>query len=128
MTRSRRRTPGNPADALVTLPTITTSPSETDWFYPQRKRCLKCRRFFGFIVIKRLYDSYECAGMEPPKLDPRERPRECRTRVGEAKAAYNAPEDVQRTPSGARGFNDKDTTVHVYECGHCGMYHIGHRP
>jgi hypothetical protein len=92
----------------------------TCWFYPERTRCLGCRRYFGFIVIKRLYCSYKCAGMEPPAFDPAQRPRCCRTRVGEAKRAYFYPEEVV-TPE-----LDVESDLHVYPCDCCGMYHIGH--
>lgn len=96
---------------------VTAPPS--DWFYPQRKRCLTCRKFFGFTVIRRLYCSYECARMPFPPNDPMKRPRECRTGAGELKRSYPYPELV--TGADLRG------TFNVYECACCGTYHIGHR-
>ncbi len=35
-----------------------------NWVYPDRQRCLKCRRYFAFAVIQRLYCSEECAGVD----------------------------------------------------------------
>lgn len=92
----------------------------TGWFYPERKRCLTCRKYFGPLVIKRLYCSYPCADMEPPLPDITQRPRCCRTRVNEAKRAYLYPEEVTSE-------RHEYETIHVYLCLHCGLYHIGHR-
>lgn len=102
------------------MPVVVVMPTETsDWFYPQRKRCVACRRYFGPLIIKRLYDSYECAGMVQPDPDVSTWPRYCRTRVNEPKVRYACPEEVSsRSHAGE--------TVHVYECDHCGMWHIGH--
>jgi hypothetical protein len=47
--------------------------------YPDRQRCLACRRFFGFTVIDRLYCSYLRAGVKPPGDDPNEAPRKKNT-------------------------------------------------
>src|SRR5690606_41842173 len=76
----RRRHGDDPVSAR-----LTTAEAAAAWFYPDRQRCLGCRRYFAGLVINRLYCTYECAGMEPPPLDPRLRPRSCRTAPGEAK-------------------------------------------
>lgn len=34
--------------------------------YPNRKRCLACRSYFGFIVVDGLFCSYRCAGIPKP--------------------------------------------------------------
>lgn len=88
--------------------------------YPTRQRCFKCRRCFGFIVVKRLYCSYECADMPPPNPNITARPRYCRTRTNEPKRAYRWDGEVTDR-------NHKHETIHVYFCDHCGMYHIGHQ-
>ena len=93
---------------------------ESDWFYPRRRRCLKCRRYFGPLVIKRLYDTYECAGMEPPSADPADWPREHKRLSGEPKVGYLCPEDVNADR------HNRDT-IWLYPCGYCGMYHLGHK-
>lgn len=100
---------------------LTTAEAAAAWFYPDRQRCLGCRRYFAGLVIKRLYCTYECAGMEPPPLDPRLRPRSCRTAAGEAKKVFLYPGEVVSPQSDRRG------TIHVYLCDCCGMYHIGHK-
>lgn len=99
---------------------MTTDFETSKWFYPQRKRCLACHRYFGPLVVKRLYDSFECAGLVPPDPDVRTWPRYCRTRVNEPKARYNSPEEVSTR-------NHEHETIHVYECDHCGGWHIGHQ-
>src|SRR5688572_8370737 len=103
-------------------PVLVAPPGSTlpnDWFYPNRKRCLACRKYFGFIVVKRLWCSYECAGMTPPSDNFRDWPREHRRAGGQPKATYLCPEDVDVRR------HSKDT-IHVYECGYCGMWHLGH--
>ena len=99
---------------------VDIDPPANDWFYPARKRCLTCRRFFGPLVIKRLYDSYECAGMEPPSSDPADWPREHKTAVGEAKTAYTDPNTID-------GTRHQGDAIWLYDCSYCGMYHLGHR-
>lgn len=93
---------------------------ESDWFYPKRQRCLGCQRYFGPLVVNRLYDSYACAGLVPPDPDVTTWPRYCRTRVNEPKRRYNCPEEVSER-------NHEHETIHVYPCDHCGGYHIGHK-
>jgi hypothetical protein len=88
--------------------------------YPQRVRCLGCRKYFGPIVIKRLYCSYACAGMEPPPADIMQRPRYCRTHAGELKRSFFYPEQVTNQQLTCRGMMD------VYYCDCCGTYHIGY--
>ncbi len=105
---------------MAVVVVMSTGFESSDWFYPQRQRCLACGRFFSSLVVKRLYDSYECAGLVPPDPDVSTWPRYCRTRVNEPKARYNCPEDVSTR-------NHQHETIHVYECDHCGGWHIGHQ-
>jgi hypothetical protein len=95
-------------------------PSASNWFYPARSRCLACRKYFGFLVIKRLWCSYDCAGMPAPSADPADWPREHRTRAGEAKVSYHHPEEVNAA-------QHEHETIHLYLCSYCGTYHLGHR-
>jgi len=70
------------------------------------------------LVIKRLYDSYECAGMVPPSRDRTLWPREHRRGNGDAKITYLYPEQVNSRPG---------NTIWLYPCDYCGMYHLGHK-
>lgn len=47
--------------------------------FPERRRCRRCRKYFGFQVILRLYCSYECAGLDPEPFSADSLPRCCRT-------------------------------------------------
>jgi hypothetical protein len=96
--------------------------SASDWFYPQRQRCLACHRYFAWLVIKRLWCSYECAEMQPPSRDPADWPRHHRTggSVPREKTGYTHPEVVDAA-------RHKRETIHLYPCDYCGMYHLGHR-
>lgn len=94
------------------------------WLYPDRKRCMTCRRYFGFLVVDGLYDSYECAGRPnpddtPPDLWPREHyvPRPGGER--RPKAAFLSEKAAQR----AAERHGKE----AYRCGFCGDWHIGSR-
>lgn len=92
--------------------------------YPDRKRCRRCRRYFGFLVVDGLYDSYECAGRPrpedtPPDLWPREH--------------YVPRPGGERRPKAvflSQGAAERAATRHgkeAYRCGFCGDWHIGSR-
>lgn len=103
---------------IIYIPDTPTPASR--WFYPDRVRCLECRRFFGPLVIKRLWCSYECAKMPPPSRDPADWPREHRRANGEPKVSYTHSGQVDES-------NHRRDTIHFYLCGYCGTYHLGHR-
>lgn len=94
--------------------------SELVW--PERKRCRACRKFFRFIVLRRLYCSYECA--ELPEPDPDVRPRQCFSNRPEGlrpKRPFFSMEEAQ-----ANLVAQKDPELSAYECQNCFMYHLGH--
>lgn len=91
----------------------------SNWFYPERRRCLACRKFFSFLVVKRLYCSYECAGVPAPSDNPADWPREHRTASGDAKASYAHPGEV-------RSAQTNEANIHLYPCNYCFTYHLGH--
>lgn len=89
--------------------------------WPTRQRCRKCRNYFGFfLVVDRMYCSYECAGRPDPRegLDPKDAPRCCRVwvqGVWEWKRTYWTMGDAI-----ARG--PKNTVT--YRCGFCDNWHL----
>jgi hypothetical protein len=104
--------------------------------WPERQRCRHCRRYFGFTVIQGLYCSRECAGL-PTRSDPvpfrgnlADLPRECRNtnwRGARPKVRYVSEQDALEVA------DEMDSTrrklrpdAKVYQCSHCGYYHIGH--
>src|SRR5262245_27937176 len=95
--------------------------------WPQRKRCRKCRRYFGFAVVAWLYCSYECADIPVPLLG--DLPRQCflsPKRGGHAKKGFVLREDAEAHVQ-AQQRNGKDPYLGVYPCEHCSHFHIGHR-
>jgi hypothetical protein len=94
--------------------------------YPERRRCLACRCFFGFIVLKGLYCSYECAGVPAPRRGVWS--RSCYTPIStrnrkppKRKQAFFSRQEAEASP----GFLE-DPLIDVYECPNCLMYHLGH--
>ena len=88
--------------------------------FPELEYCLNCWKRLDprqTLVIRRRWCSYECAKMRAPHPDPARWPRECLTKKGYPKARYTHPEAV-----------DASGTMHTYECGYCGYFHIGHKP
>jgi hypothetical protein len=91
--------------------------------YPDRQRCLACRRFFGFTVIDRLYCSYLCAGVKPPGDDPNEAPRKCVTGSIGSRRFKVRYQYLKQVPS----FQLRKKNTDAYYCDYCHHYHIGHR-
>jgi hypothetical protein len=91
--------------------------------YPDRQRCMICQKYFSGLVVKGLYDSYECAGMEVPSPNWRERPRCCVNPARRSlKVALLSEEEAVKKLRTQR----EKRPASVYECGYCGMWHIGH--
>lgn len=100
---------------------MTRGPS---WLYPDRKRCMTCRQYFGFLVVDGLYDSYECAGRPrpedtPPDQWPREHYVPMPGGVRQPKAVFLSERAARR--AGERHGKD------AYRCGFCRNWHIGTR-
>ena len=87
--------------------------------YPERQRCRKCRRYFGFTVILRQWCSEECAGIE---YNLATAPRSCKVRDRSSgawrwKQVWWTEWSVQRAckAKGAGGW---------YRCDGCWGYHL----
>lgn len=95
--------------------------SELVW--PERKRCRACRKYFRKIVLRRLYCSYECAGV--PEPDPDIRPRQCFSKVPwigfQPKRPFFSPEEALTNHAALT-----NPEMKAYECPRCFMYHLGH--
>lgn len=97
--------------------------------WPDRSRCYKCRCYLSFVVVDRLYCSYECAGREPPISDPtpsrspgRHVPRQCKLKNGRKfKRRYFT---LGRAQEAARQQNEPGLTA--YLCEYCNYFHMGH--
>lgn len=92
------------------------------WVFPDRKRCMTCRRYFGFTVIDGLYDSWGCAGRTDPDLAPPEDwPREHYVpQAGGGRKPKRAFLEERKARRAATR-NRKE----AYRCGYCGQWHIG---
>ncbi len=91
------------------------------WRYPDRKRCARCRRYFGFLVVKGLWCSYACARLPNPALVlPDDWPREHYSKRGGVRRPKRAWRD-QRAAERAAKLNGKQ----AYVCGFCNEWHIG---
>ncbi len=97
--------------------------------WPDRVRCYKCRNFFDFIVVDRLYCSYACAGREAPHPEPRSLgkpgdhvPRQCKLQGGKRfKRRYRSLE-IARDAMALR----EEPGLNCYYCNYCNYWHIGH--
>lgn len=89
------------------------------FLFPARKRCMRCRSFFGFLVLAGLWCSYECAGHPVPSSDPADWPREHRLvwRLQRAKRAFDSEDE-------ANGWTVRQGKT-AYPCGYCLMWHVG---
>lgn len=87
--------------------------------YPERKRCLTCRGFFGFTILAGLWCSYECAGHPEPSRDPRDWPRGHRLHwsLRRAKRVFDSEAEA-RACQGTRGKTP-------YLCDYCLTWHVG---
>jgi hypothetical protein len=92
-----------------------------EWLYPARMRCRACRKFFGPVVVKGQYCSYECAGeRDPATVPPSEWPRKHIIKWGwppQAKRQYFCEGDAKA----ARNKADQN----AYLCDFCWHWHIG---
>lgn len=90
------------------------------WRYPDRKRCYRCRSYFGFLIVDGLYDSFECAGRPDPDADPERWPREHFSWSNGERRRKRSWASERAAGSAARK-RDKS----AYRCGWCGGWHIG---
>lgn len=103
----------------------TVSPPPSVRLWPARKRCYTCRQYFSFLVIRRLYCSYACAGLPEPDLSAK--PRTCFNGKGKS---YGRPKRVFFSAEEAMATEDAkaDPTLRAYECPNCFLIHLGHEP
>lgn len=91
--------------------------------YPERKRCAACRKYFCWSVIDGLYDSRECAGLEPLSDDPADWPREHYVRDHDRPVRKKVDwlyEDRAKRKARKEG-------KEAYRCNYCFGWHIGSR-
>jgi hypothetical protein len=103
--------------------------------WPERKRCYRCRRYFGFEIIRGLYCSRECAGLAPivrvesvplPKGTViRTLPRSCRTVMWKGPKAKQRFRTMAEAEQAAEQ-QENDPEIQAYECPNCKFYHLGH--
>lgn len=95
--------------------------------YPWRRRCYACRSYFGFLVVDRLYCSYECAGLPAPDYTNMKLvPRCCKVKVrGQwvRKRRWTCPEEA---PAHLTRRRDRTREENLYHCTYCRGYHVGH--
>lgn len=99
--------------------------------WPDRVRCYKCRSYFAFSVVDRLYCSYTCAGREAPLPEPTPHgrpgehvPRQCKLKGGKKfKRRYRSLEAVQEI-----ALNSEEPGLNGYYCDYCNYFHLGHEP
>jgi hypothetical protein len=93
-------------------------------YYPRRKRCKTCQQYFSWLIIDRLYDSYECAGIKPPDPDPERWPREHAFRLQGViveKKAFARPDEPK-----VLELLEQNPGLDVYQCRYCWQFHMGH--
>ena len=102
--------------------------------YPERQRCYRCRRYWGFDPpLRGLYCSPECAGRPPVPMTEFNGvlipPRTCRRRL-----RINGPNSVPRVvlkrvyASREDALASADGLKHAYECPNCWWWHVAKAP
>lgn len=115
--------------------------------WPQRVRCYRCRSYYDFIVVDRLYCSWECAGRDPdpertrwqfgpqingygyrpPGQPDRSVPRQCARHDKRVwKIRYTSKSEAKRCKT--MHPNSASSEMVVYQCDHCGYFHLGNPP
>lgn len=93
------------------------------WVYPDRKRCLGCRSYFGFVVLNGLYCSARCARVPQVSADPADWPREHYSIMPHSDGVRRVKRDWVSVADAERAAvrNGKQ----AYRCGYCLGMHIG---
>ena len=95
--------------------------------YPQRQRCIACRRYFNALVLAGQWCSYECAGHPQPSRNPADWPREhWRKAIRRHDRIEKEGHLTQAQAQFAVMANDGDGALQEYLCSYCLMWHIGH--
>lgn len=90
--------------------------------YPNRTRCLACRKKLDKIILDGVYCSYPCAKAKRPSLKVNLAPRHCKREVNgrwNFKTRYTHEEAV---PLKLR----QDPATNIYRCDYCRFLHVGH--
>lgn len=90
--------------------------------FPERTRCLQCRKKLEKVVLDGVYCSYQCAKLPQPSIHPEDAPRSCRREVNGVwgyKTRYRCEQEV---PAKLRA----DPGTNVYRCDYCHFLHVGH--
>lgn len=95
--------------------------------FPERQRCITCRKKLNKIVLLGMYCSYPCAKAIAPSGNIVDAPRSCKYEkkmngksVGWVfKAKYRCDSEV---PEKLR----KDPATNIYVCDYCKFLHVGH--
>lgn len=93
------------------------------WRYPDRKRCVGCRVYFGFTVLDGLYCSARCARVPEISADPADWPREHFSIIPHSNGVRRAKRDWGHPDlaEAAARRNGKQ----AYRCTYCLGQHIG---
>lgn len=90
--------------------------------YPERQRCLTCRKKLEDIVLDGMYCSYQCLGIKSPSQNVEKAPRHCRREVSgkwDFKSKYKSPNSVPLKLQ-------NDPATNIYSCDYCHFFHVGH--
>lgn len=90
--------------------------------YPERTRCLTCRKKFTDMVLNGTFCCYPCAGSPIPSPNVSAAPRNCKREVNgkwDFKTRFKCEEEV---PQKLRD----DPATNIYRCDYCLFLHVGH--
>lgn len=92
--------------------------------FPERQRCLTCRKKLEDVVIDGLYCSYRCGGFPEPYGDDNieSAPRMCRTMRNGRWAWKKRWRCESEVPERIKS----DPATNIYRCSHCHYLHVGH--
>lgn len=90
--------------------------------YPERTRCLTCRKKFVDTVLNGTFCSYPCAGSPAPSGRVGDAPRNCKREINgkwDFKTRFKAETEI---PEKLRN----DPATNIYRCNYCLFLHVGH--
>lgn len=90
--------------------------------FPDRQRCVTCRKKLEDTVLDGMYCSYPCLHIRVPSSNVEEAPRHCKRQINNAwgfKTRYRAENEV---PQKLRD----DPATNIYRCDYCRFLHVGH--
>lgn len=96
--------------------------------YPQRKRCVTCRSYFGFAILAGQYCRYECAGQERPAPQA----QDWRWPRRHFRRGYSTYKRVEKSSYLSQGeaelaaMGNDSGGLNSYLCDYCLLWHNGH--